>query len=72
MSGAICAIFIMTLSLLPNANSCLRWDWLREGVKADHIATSLREAVSLYMEATGAEDQRRATSKMENPTTEAA
>lgn len=50
----------------------MRWDWLREGVKAHHIASNLREAVSLCMQATEVEDQRQAASKMEDPTTAAA
>lgn len=45
---------------------------LREGAKADLIAASLGEAVRLCIQATGVEDQRQATSKIENSTTAAA
>jgi predicted PurR-regulated permease PerM len=45
---------------------------LREGAKADLIASTLGEAVKLCIEATGVEDQRHAASKKEEATTAAA
>jgi len=45
---------------------------LREGAKADLVATSLGEAVKLCIEATGLEDQRHAAPKQETSTTAAA
>jgi predicted PurR-regulated permease PerM len=45
---------------------------LGEGAKADLVAASLGEAVRLCIQATGVEDQRQATSKIETSTTAAA
>jgi len=45
---------------------------LREGAKADLIATSLGEAVNLCIEATGINDQRQEVPRQGNSATEAA